>query len=95
MARDAAKIAERPSSGARPACAARPLKTTSMIRPHGDDRMTSGWMRAAAPNGAAEFVGAVGWSGELGYGVRPAEPAEDGEPADPARRTGETADGAP
>jgi NADH-quinone oxidoreductase subunit I len=41
----------------------------------GDDRMTSGWMRAAAPNGAAEFVGEVGWSGELGYGVRPPEQA--------------------
>ena len=35
----------------------------------GDDDHTSGWMRATAPGGDAEFVGEVGWSGELGYGV--------------------------
>jgi len=39
----------------------------------GEDRMTSGWVRATAPNGAAEFVGQVGWSAELGHGVRPPE----------------------
>src|SRR6478736_2991423 len=39
----------------------------------GDDDDTSGWMRATSPSGDAEFVGEVGWSGELGYGVRPAE----------------------
>jgi NADH-quinone oxidoreductase subunit I len=37
----------------------------------GDDQNTSGWMRATAPSGAAAFEGAVLWSGELGYGVRP------------------------
>ena len=42
----------------------------------GEDLATSGWMRATAPSGAAEFEGQVGWSGELGYGVRPAEPAQ-------------------
>jgi len=39
----------------------------------GDDLHTSGWMRATSPSGAAEFEGVVQWSGELGYGVRPAE----------------------
>jgi NADH-quinone oxidoreductase subunit I len=33
-------------------------------------------MRATAPSGAAEFEGVVGWSGELGYGVRAAEPEQ-------------------
>src|SRR5205814_8529679 len=36
----------------------------------GEDLLTSGWMRATAPSGDADFVGQVGWSGELGYGVR-------------------------
>ena len=44
----------------------------------GDDVNTSGWMRATAPSGDAGFGGVVGWSGELGYGVRAAEPAQDG-----------------
>ena len=35
-------------------------------------RHTSGWMRATSPSGDADFVGEVGWSGELGYGVRDA-----------------------
>jgi NADH-quinone oxidoreductase subunit I len=48
----------------------------------GDDLLTSGWMRATAPSGDAGFRGVVGWSGELGYGVRAAEPAEHGEPAE-------------
>ena len=43
----------------------------------GDDAFTSGWMRATAPGGDADFEGVVGWSGELGYGVRPAEPGQD------------------
>ena len=42
----------------------------------GEDAKTSGWVRATAPSGDADFVGLVGWSGELGYGVRaPEEPA--------------------
>ncbi len=36
----------------------------------GEDLMTSGWVRATAPSGDADFVGEVGWSGELGYGTR-------------------------
>ncbi len=34
---------------------------------------TSGWMRATAPSGDADFVGIVAWAGELGYGVRAPE----------------------
>lgn len=43
----------------------------------GDDAHTGGWMRATASSGDATFEGAVGWSGDLGYGVRPAEPTQD------------------
>jgi NADH-quinone oxidoreductase subunit I len=43
----------------------------------GEDAHTSGWMRATAPGGDADFVGQVGWSAELGYGVRAAEEAAD------------------
>jgi NADH-quinone oxidoreductase subunit I len=39
----------------------------------GEDLNTSGWMRATAASGDANFVGEVGWSGELGYGVRAPE----------------------
>ena len=39
----------------------------------GEDQHTSGWMRATSPGGDADFVGQVGWSSELGYGVRPPE----------------------
>ena len=52
----------------------------------GDDRDTSGWMRATAPSGEATFEGVTAWSGELGYGVREPEPdqatrdAAGGEP---------------
>jgi NADH-quinone oxidoreductase subunit I len=42
----------------------------------GDDAMTSGWMRATAPAGDADYVGRVAWSAELGYGVRDPEPAD-------------------
>jgi NADH-quinone oxidoreductase subunit I len=39
----------------------------------GEDKYTSAWVRATASAGDADFVGQVGWSGELGYGVRPPE----------------------
>ncbi len=42
----------------------------------GDDRDTSGWMRATSPGGAAGYEGQTQWAAELGYGVRPAEPAQ-------------------
>jgi NADH-quinone oxidoreductase subunit I len=43
----------------------------------GEDILTSGWLRATAPSGDATFEGVVGWSGELGHGVRSPEPAQD------------------
>lgn len=43
----------------------------------GDDEYTSGWMRATASGGDADFEGVVGWSGELGYGVRAPEAGQD------------------
>ena len=42
----------------------------------GEDLHTSGWMRATSPSGVAAFEGTPGWSGELGYGVRPPEPEQ-------------------
>ena len=39
----------------------------------GDDANTSGWMRATSPSGNPDYENRVGWSGELGYGVRAAE----------------------
>ncbi len=46
----------------------------------GEDAMTSGWMRATSPSGDQRYVGEVAWSGELGYGVRPAELADTQTP---------------
>ena len=43
----------------------------------GEDLPTSAWMRATSPSGSAEFEGVVGWSGELGYGIRAPEAAQD------------------
>jgi NADH-quinone oxidoreductase subunit I len=43
----------------------------------GDDRDTSGWMRATSPQGRAAEEGRVHWSGELGYGVREPEPPQE------------------
>jgi NADH-quinone oxidoreductase subunit I len=64
----------------------------------GEDLHTSGWMRATAPGGDADFVGQVGWSGELGYGVRAAEVPADPVVATPAaatvRAVGRPAEGA-
>jgi len=34
---------------------------------------TSAWVRATAPNGDADYIGKVAWSGELGFGVKPPE----------------------
>jgi len=39
----------------------------------GDEQHTSAWVRATAPSGSAAYEGRVGWSGELGFGVRAAE----------------------
>ena len=40
----------------------------------GEDQHTSAWVRATSPSGDADYEGRVGWSGELGYGVRAPEP---------------------
>ena len=48
----------------------------------GEDAHTSAWVRATAPAGQARYEGVVGWSGELGYGVRA---PEGGQPLDAAR----------
>ncbi|MGD0742244.1 MAG: NADH-quinone oxidoreductase subunit NuoI [Acidimicrobiales bacterium] len=50
----------------------------------GEDRLTSGWMRATSPSGAASYEGTVQWSGELGYGVRAPEAGQRGAPDDEA-----------
>jgi NADH-quinone oxidoreductase subunit I len=57
----------------------------------GEDVDTSGWVRATAPNGDADFVGLVGWSADLGYGLRAPEPPQDvadGKAAEPASGSG-------
>ncbi len=52
----------------------------------GDDQYTSAWMRATSPGGDVEYEGVVGWSGELGYGVRYPEAGQSGRRDD--ARTG-------
>ena len=44
----------------------------------GEDDHTSAWMRATAPSGRPSYEGRVGWSGELGFGVRPPEQGQIG-----------------
>src|SRR6202035_2385462 len=39
----------------------------------GENRSTSGWMRATASSGVGAEEGVVHWSAELGYGVRAPE----------------------
>ncbi|MGD0219865.1 MAG: NADH-quinone oxidoreductase subunit NuoI [Acidimicrobiales bacterium] len=50
----------------------------------GEDRHTSGWMRATSPSGAARYEGEVQWSAELGYGVRAPEAGQRGARDDEA-----------
>ncbi len=57
----------------------------------GEDRFTSGWVRATAPQGDASYENRVGWSGELGYGVRAPEGGQVAEAADEERRAAATA----
>ncbi len=60
------------------------------VQPWEDDRGAespiSGWMRATAPGGSAEFRGDTLWSGELGSGVREAEPGQEIEATERAAR---------
>jgi len=39
---------------------------------------TSAWVRATSPGGSADYIGQVGWSGELGFGVKDAEVGQSG-----------------
>ena len=55
---------------------------------------TSGWMRATSPSGDADFVGEVGWSGELGYGVRARRASPEPSTRRPRRRRRARSDGA-
>ncbi|HLI01341.1 MAG TPA: NADH-quinone oxidoreductase subunit NuoI [Acidimicrobiales bacterium] len=48
----------------------------------GDDLNTSAWVRATSPAGAAALEGVPQWSGELGYGIRPAQPGQSDPEAD-------------
>jgi NADH-quinone oxidoreductase subunit I len=50
----------------------------------GEDRNTSGWMRATSPSGVAAYEGEVQWSAELGYGVRAPEGGQSGKRDDVA-----------
>jgi NADH-quinone oxidoreductase subunit I len=47
---------------------------------------SSAWVRATAPGGSAHYEGTVGWSGELGFGVK--DP-EVGQSAMPTAESGE------
>jgi NADH-quinone oxidoreductase subunit I len=58
----------------------------------GEDEDTSAWMRATSPSGDASYEGKVGWSGELGYGIR--EP-EQGQSVEDASRVIPEDDAAP
>ena len=44
----------------------------------GEAAMTGGWMRAASPNGDAEYEGVVQWTADLGAGVRAPEAGQSG-----------------
>ena len=55
----------------------------------GDEVHTSAWMRATSPGGDASFEGRPLWSGELGFGVRAAEPGQSVEAGERAAITAE------
>jgi NADH-quinone oxidoreductase subunit I len=59
--------------------------------------LTSAWVRATAANGDADYEGRVGWSGELGFGVKAPElgqtapepaPVADPEQSEPSGHGG-------
>ena len=45
-------------------------------------RQSSAWVRATAPGGSAAYEGTVGWSGELGFGVKDPEVGQSADAAD-------------
>ena len=48
----------------------------------------SGWVRATAPGGDRDYVGRVGWSGELGFGVKDPELGQTAPAPAPAQGSG-------
>ena len=44
-----------------------------------DDSKNSEWMRVTSPSGDASFEGVEQWSGELGFGIKPAEKGQSEE----------------
>ena len=68
----------------------KPVQTGS---PADDDladiaRNSSAWVRATAPGGSADYVGKVGWSGELGFGVKDPELGQTAPPEVPEADAG-------
>ncbi len=57
----------------------------------GAESPISGWMRATSPGGDATYRGKALWSGDLGAGVRDAEPGQEVEIAERATRLHEQA----
>jgi NADH-quinone oxidoreductase subunit I len=59
----------------------------------GEEQHTSAWVRATSSSGDADYIGRVGWSGELGFGVRSPEGGQraESEAAEAARRDAEAA----
>ena len=50
--------------------------------------LSSAWVRATSPSGDANYEGRVGWSGELGFGVRPPERDQSAKDAGAPPRSG-------
>src|SRR4051812_49168321 len=50
--------------------------------------MSSAWVRATSPSGDAAYEGRVGWSPELGFGVRPPEGDQHAKDAETSPRIG-------
>ena len=46
--------------------------------------LSSAWVRATAPSGSVEHIGEVGWSAELGFGVKAPEAGQAHEHPEPA-----------
>jgi NADH-quinone oxidoreductase subunit I len=49
---------------------------------------SSAWVRATAPGGSVRYQGTVGWSGELGFGVKEPEVGQSAPPTAGQREQG-------
>jgi NADH-quinone oxidoreductase subunit I len=58
-----------------------------------EDDFTSEWMRATSPSGDVDFEDRVSWSGELGFGVRPAEHGQHADDTAPTISSSEETTG--